>query len=244
MQCGVGPPYNAALPLHRTALPNRNAGQILRTPVPVAPLVRTHHHRVREVVVRRALRPVGTAGETETHRGERHRHRVEMRHIAALGGLRVETDGGLPGRHHLVNRARVEPHRAVVNHGDHHHGVHFIGQSTQRADQQTVRDGHPAHRDRRGHALREHQIVGVERGLDHPAGNAYVRVADNVAGEERTPAPTVLTHAHQHLLGHNLADHVREGKFGTVHHLRLGARIEHFSFVRRDDLLAIHNFEN
>ena len=29
--------------------------------------------------------------------------------------------------------------------------------------------------------LREHQVVGVERGLDHPAGNAYVRVADNVA---------------------------------------------------------------
>ncbi len=64
-QCGVGPPYNAALPLHRTALPDRNAGQVLRAPVPVAPLVRTHQHRVREVVVRRALRPVGTAGETE-----------------------------------------------------------------------------------------------------------------------------------------------------------------------------------
>ena len=64
-QCGVGPPYNAALPLHRTALPDRNAGQVLRAPVPVAPLIRTHQHRVREVVVRRALRPVGTAGETE-----------------------------------------------------------------------------------------------------------------------------------------------------------------------------------
>ena len=56
---------NAEMFFSPQPLPDRNTGQELRTPVAVASLVRTHQHRVREVVVGRALRLVGAAGETE-----------------------------------------------------------------------------------------------------------------------------------------------------------------------------------
>lgn len=66
---------NAEMSFSPQPLPDRNTGQILRTPVPVTPLVRTHHHRVAEVAVGRVLRLVGTAGETEPRCGERHPRR-------------------------------------------------------------------------------------------------------------------------------------------------------------------------
>lgn len=69
-------------------------------------------------------------------------------------------------------------------------------------------------------------------------------MTNDIAGEKQATTPAIWTHAYQHLLGHNLVDLARKSEFGTVQHLRLGARIEHLLFIRRDDLLAIHNFEN
>ena len=92
--------------------------------------------------------------------------------------------------------------------------------------------------------MREHEVVGVERGCDLPAGSAHVCMASDIAGEERTAFPSVRAHAHQHLLRYDFVDHACEGEFGTLRHLRFCAGVEYFFFVRHDDLFAIHDLEN
>ena len=48
------------------------------------------------------------------------------------------------------------------------------------------------------------------RSLDYPIVNAYVRVTNDIAGEEQAAAPVIWTHTNQYLLGHNLVDFARE----------------------------------